>query len=197
MSWWMVAAAANVVIFTAYVVISMTIATGLRRSGQSLADNPLAWATSAIFLTCAVHHGNHPVHMLLPALGTEASLSLVMREAFSEWHVAAWDVVGAGVAVWYFTLRARFPALVRGAAVFEDMRERQRQALEIHDNVVQGLAVAKLSLETDRVEDGLRAVERTLIASRHIITELLGEEGSETAVNPGQLRRARPADGAL
>lgn len=197
MSWWVLAATANVVIFGAYIVISGTIASGLLRSRQTPRDNPLAWATAAIFLTCAVHHGNHPVHMLLPAMGTDVSLGLAMRDAFSEWHVAGWDVVGAGVALWYLTLRARFPALVRGAAIFEDMRERQRQALEIHDNVVQGLAVAKLSLETDDPEAGLRAVERTLAASRQIITDLLGDEHSETALNPGQLRRSRPADSAL
>lgn len=197
MSWWMLAATANVVIFAAYIVISSTIASGLLKTRQTPRDNPLGWATAAIFLTCAVHHGNHPIHMLLPAFGTDVSLGLAMREAFSEWHVAGWDVVGAAVAVWYLTLRARFPALVRGAAIFEDMRERQRQALEIHDNVVQGLAVAKLSLETDDVEEGLRAVERTLVASRQIITELLGDERSETGLQPGQLRRVRPADTSL
>lgn len=190
---WILAAIANIVILAAYTVISFTVARGLVRTRQTPRDNPLGWATAAIFLTCAVHHGNHPVHMLLPAVGTEVDLGLAMRQAFSEWHVAAWDVVTAAVGWWYLSLRGRFPALVRGAAIFEDLRERQRQALEIHDNVVQGLATAKLNFETDRYDEGMRAVEATLDASRRIITDLLGDEGSESALAPGDFRRARAA----
>lgn len=189
----MVATGANLIILAAYVVISSTVARGLIRSNQGLHDNPLGWATAAIFFTCAVHHGNHPVHMLLPAFGAEIELGLAMRDAFSEWHVAYWDIVTAGVGVWYLTLRTRFPALVRGAAIFEDVRERQRQALEIHDNVVQGLATAKLRFEMDDYDDGLASVEETLAASRRIITDLLGDEDSETALHPGDFRRTKAA----
>lgn len=193
---WIVAAAANTVILGAYLLISLTVARGLVRTRQAPRDNPLGWATAAIFLTCAVHHGTHPVHMLLPAVGAEVEVGLALREAFSEWHVAAWDVVTAAAGWWYLSLRGRFPALVRGAAIFEDLRERQRQALEIHDNVVQGLATAKLSFETQRTEEGMQALEATLDASRRIITDLLGDEGSETALAPGDFRRARAASRA-
>ncbi len=193
MQMWMVAAGANLVILAAYIIISTTVAKGLIRSEQGLRDNPLGWATAAIFFTCAVHHGNHPVHMILPAFGAEVDLGMAMRAAFSEWHVAYWDIVTAGVGWWYLSLRTRFPALVRGAAIFEDVRERQRQALEIHDNVVQGLATAKLRFETGNYEDGLRTVEETLAASRRIITDLLGDEDSETALHPGDFRRADAA----
>ncbi len=92
--------------------------------------------------------------------------------------------------MWYLTLRGRFPALVRGAAIFEDMRERQRQALQIHDNVVQGLTAAKLNFELGQHDEGLASVEETLAASRRIITDLLGDEGHETALHPGDFRRA-------
>lgn len=190
---WMISAAANLVILAVYLTVSLTVARGLWRSGQTHRDNPLGWATAAIFLTCAVHHGNHPVHMLLPAAGVEVDLGLAMRAAFAEWHVAYWDVVTAVVGWWYLSLRTRFPALVHGAAIFEDVRERQRQALEIQDNVVQGLATAKLSLETDHHQQGLDAVEESLRASRRIITDLLGEEDAQTALGPGDFRRARAA----
>lgn len=193
MQMWMVAAGANLIILAAYLVISTTVARGLIRSKQGLHDNPLGWATAAIFFTCAVHHGNHPVHMLLPAFGAEVELGMAMRDAFSEWHVAYWDIVTAAVGWWYLSLRSRFPALVRGAAIFEDVRERQRQALEIHDNVVQGLATAKLRFETDHYDEGLRSVEETLAASRRIITDLLGDEGTETGLAPGDFRRAKAA----
>lgn len=186
---WHVNAAVNLLILAAYIVISFSIARPLLKSRQSPRENPLAWATSAIFFTCAIHHGGHPAHQLLPYIGLEEHVGLHMREALNEWHLTVWDVVGAGVALWYLSLRARFPALVRGAAMFEDMKVRQRQALEIHDNVVQGLASAKISLELGREAEGLAAVEATLEASRKIITDLLGEEGSEIEFQPGDFRR--------
>jgi hypothetical protein len=189
----MVAAAANLVLLGAYLVISGTVARGLLSSEQTLHSNPLGWATAAIFFTCAIHHGAHPVHMLAPSLLGGEHVGHAMRAAFASWPLAVWDIVGAGVGVWYLTLRGRFPALVRGAAIFEDMRERQRQALEIHDNVVQGLTTAKLSFELGRTEEGLRVVEETLAASRSIITDLLGDEGHDSALEPGDFRRAGAA----
>ena len=192
-SWWVVGAMANTVILGAYLWISSSIATGLVRSRQSVRDNPLAWATATIFFTCAVHHGSHPVHQLLPYLGIEEHTGVPMRAAFDDWHVSAWDVFTAAVAIWYWTLRNRYPALVRGAALFEDIKVRQRQALEIHDNVVQGLATAKLAFETNDRGEGMRALETTLSASKKIITDLLGEEGTEAALTPGEMRRRRAA----
>lgn len=192
MDWWVVGATMNAVILAAYLAISLTIARGLLRSGQ-WRSNPLAVATAAIFFTCAVHHGSHTVHMVLPGFGVEEDHGKAMREAFNEWHASGWDVITAAVGVWYWTLRGRFPALVRGSAIFEDFRERRRQALDIHDNIVQGLATAKLSLELGRHEDALAAVEHTLGAARTIITDLLGEEGSGIELGPGDLRRRSAA----
>jgi signal transduction histidine kinase len=60
---------------------------------------------------------------------------------------------------------------------------------EIHDNVLQGLAKTKLSLDLGRTEEGEREVEETLAASRKIISDLLGEPGSEVELRPGDLRR--------
>jgi signal transduction histidine kinase len=192
MQWWIVTAVANAIVLAAYLAISLTIATGLARS-QQWRSNPLGVATAAIFFTCAVHHGSHTLHMLLPYAGIGEPRGDALREAFSGWHVSAWDVLTAGIGIWYWSLRGRFPALVRGAALFEDIRQRHRQALEIHDNVVQGLATAKLSFELERREDGMRAVEQTLAASRKIITDLLGEEGDERELRPGDFRRVAAA----
>ena len=189
MAWWQVGAAVNLVILVAYLFIATTIARGLIKSGQRVADNPLGWATAAIFFTCAVHHGSHPVHQLLPYIGLEEHVGIAMRQAFNDWHVSGWDILTASAAVWYLSLRSRFPALVRGAALFEDIKVRQRQALEIHDDIVQGLATAKLSFEMGEGDRGLRAVEETLAASRRIITGLLGEERTEIAFAPGDFRR--------
>ncbi|HVM20866.1 MAG TPA: hypothetical protein VM307_12975 [Egibacteraceae bacterium] len=194
--WWHLGAAANVVITVVYTAIGLSITRRLVQEGGRLRDNPLATATAGIFFTCAIHHGGHPLHQLLPAVGNDAAIGEAMRTAFNEAHVAMWDVVTAAVGIWYWTLRGRFPALVRGAALFEDMRERQRQALEIHDNIVQGLATAKLSFEVDDTEGGMAAVEHTLAASRKIISDLLGEKSVGTELGPGDLRRRRAASGS-
>jgi signal transduction histidine kinase len=189
LQWWHVGAAANIVITVVYLAIAVSITTRLINEGGRLRDNPLATATAAIFLTCAVHHGGHPLHQLLPAVGADVAIGEAMRTAFNEPHVSLWDVLTAAVGVWYWTLRGRFPALVRGAALFEDLRERQRQALEIHDNIVQGLATAKLSFELDDTAGGMAAVESTLVASRKIISDLLGDASSAVGLEAGALRR--------
>lgn len=69
------------------------------------------------------------------------------------------------------------------------LRARQLQALMIHDNVVQGLLTAKLSLELGETETGMVALEETLHAARRIMCELhdgLDAEGlNQTLRRPG------------
>jgi signal transduction histidine kinase len=190
MRWWHFSAAMNTVVLVAYLAISFHILRGVVRSGR-ITSNPLALATGLIFLTCAIHHGSHPVHMFLPTIGI-GEHSHSMREAFDSWHTSAFDLVTAGVAVWYWRLRNRFPALVRGSALFEDLRERERQALEINDNVVQHLAVAKLAYDLGKHDEAYEAIDVGLTSSRRIITELLGDETSTGKVEPGRLRRQAP-----
>ena len=190
--WWKVGAGANLVVAAAYLAIALAILVPLLRTRQ-VPGNRLGTATAAIFFTCAVHHGAHSVHMVLPAFGLEEHHGLALRDAF-DWHQATWDVIGAGVGLWYWSLRSVYGQLMRGAALFEDMKERQRQALEINDNIVQGLAVAKLALELDDRDRSAEAMERSLTAARQIITDLLGEADSETRLGPGDLHRRAPAD---
>jgi hypothetical protein len=190
--WWTVAAIANTVIGLAYLGIAFVIWRGLIVTRQ-WRSNPLAAATGAIFFTCAVHHGAHAVHMLLPAFGVSPGQGGAMRLACESWHAAGWDVIGAGVALWYRTLRERFPALVRGAALFEDLKQRQHQALEINDEIVQGLAVVKCALDAGDTNRVRHTAELTLASSRRIISDLLGERGGANRFGPGDLVRARAA----
>ena len=67
-------------------------------------------------------------------------------------------------------------------------REREQQALDIHDNLVQGLVEAQLALDVGRPEQAREAIDRTLAQARRIVTDLLGEP------EPGDLRRATAAD---
>jgi hypothetical protein len=195
--WWVAGTVANLVVAVAYLAIAVAILVPLIRERQ-LRTNPLGTATAAIFLTCAVHHGGHGVRALLPflsawhVLGFDVASGLYTRLAWDPTAVI-WDAISAGVAVYYWSLRRSYAPLMRGAKLFDDLRERQRQALEINDNIVQGLAEAKLALQLDEREHSEEALTATLAAARRIITDLLGEEGDETRLGPGHLRRTAAA----
>ena len=70
---------------------------------------------------------------------------------------------------------------------------RQRQALDVNENIVQGLTVAKYELERGQDDRSRAAIEETLRKSRVLITDLLGERGSEVELGPGDLRRSESA----
>lgn len=105
----------------------------------------------------------------------------------------AWELVTAAVAIYYWTLRRTYGALMQGAKLFEDLKERQRQALELNDNIVQGLVAAEMALRLDEKEMSADAIQRTLTKARAIITDLLGETGSDMELGPGDLVRAHAA----
>ncbi|HVF74241.1 MAG TPA: hypothetical protein VM938_04270 [Acidimicrobiales bacterium] len=189
--WWQIGVAANAVVAVSYVGIALALLIPLLRTRQ-VPSNRLGTATVAIFFTCAVHHGGHSLHMLLPALGMEAHHGLSLRDAF-DWHQASWDVLSAFVGIWYWSLRSTYGPLMRGAALFDDMKERQRRALEINDEIVQGLSVAKLALELDERGRSAEALEQALASARTIISDLLGDTEEEFRLGPGDLRRRAPA----
>ncbi|HEX9696677.1 MAG TPA: PAS domain S-box protein [Actinomycetota bacterium] len=72
--------------------------------------------------------------------------------------------------------------------------QRRRQALEINDNVVQGLVAALTAIEAGRFDLGAEAVARTLQSARSMMNDLLGEG---TAMQPGELVRRTPAESHL
>ena len=115
-----------------------------------------------------------------------------MRNAFDV-QAVIWDIFTALVGIYYWTLRRTYGALMSGAKLFDDLRERQRQALEINDGIVQGLATAKLALELDQTSVTREALESTLASARGLITELLGEVSDQPTFAPGDLRRSRAA----
>jgi hypothetical protein len=188
---WQVVAVANLLIAIAYMTIAWIIASGLVRSGQ-LRSNRLGGATALIFLTCGIHHGAHTLHMLLPYVGLEQDHGLAMRAAW-DWHAAIWDILSAGVAFYYLSLRGSYASVLRGAQLFEDLKVRERQALEINDSIVQGLAVAKYAMDQGSDERSRQAVEETLRGARTLISDLLGDEDAQLGVAPGELRRQSAA----
>jgi hypothetical protein len=188
---WQLVTAANLITAAAYSTISYLIFSGLLATNQ-LRTNRLGFATGLIFLTCAVHHGMHSVHMLLPSIGVDEVHGRIMRRAW-DWHTAAWDLLTAGVGLYYLSLRGSYSSVLRGAQMFEDLKVRERQALEINDNIVQGLTVAKYAMTMGADDHGRLAIEDTLKRARAIITDLLGEPGTAIELGPGDLRRSSAA----
>ena len=182
---------ANLVLAISYMGIAAAILTPLLRTGQ-VRTNRLATATACIFVTSAVHHGLQVFHMMLPAIGARGSGGEAMRAAF-QWDMVIWDFVGAAIAIHYWSLRRTYGSLLHGAKLFDDLRERQRQAVELNDNVVQGLVAAQLALSLDEREMAAEAVADSLTKARSIITGLLGEAGSDVELGPGDLVRNQPA----
>ena len=72
-------------------------------------------------------------------------------------------------------------------------RDRERQALEINDNIVQGLVVAKYTAQRGDVEAAIGAIDDTLVRARKIISEQLGDVVSGRGILPGDLARAEAA----
>ena len=71
---------------------------------------------------------------------------------------------------------------------------RSREALEINDNIVQGLVVARYAAQLGQRERVESAIESTLADARTMIGELVGDLPPDTLTRPGALRRRSAAD---
>jgi PAS domain S-box-containing protein len=69
------------------------------------------------------------------------------------------------------------------------MSMRQRHALEVNDDIIQGLAVADLALNLEDYDKARDAIASTLDAARRFVTDLLGEAADAVPIAPGDLRR--------
>ena len=78
------------------------------------------------------------------------------------------------------------------AAGMREAEVRRRQAIEINDNVVQGLAAATYSLESGQVPDAAAYVQLTLSAARRMMNDLMNPEEGDPA-RPGDLVRTTAA----
>lgn len=180
MEWWQLGMGANAAIAAAYFLIFGAIILPLVR-GRQLRKNPLGTATAAIFLTCAVHHGIHAVHMVMPVFGLDLQRGNAMRDAWT-WQLAVWDLVGAVVATYYWTLRRTYGSLMQGAQLFEDMKRREEQALEINDTILQGIVVARMALDLGDRDRAMTALDSSISSASDLVTDLLG---------PGHLPQTR------
>ena len=199
MHWWQVYMAANFVIAAAYWGITTVVAMPLIESKQIRA-NRLGTATAAIFFTCGLSHIVHGIHLLAPTLGFAVDEGTALRNG-ADLHQVIADAAVAGIAIYYWSLRQTYAPLMRGAKLFDDLRERQRQALEINDNIVQGLSVAHMALVLEDTKMSREALESTLEKARGIISDLLGDMDLKgraagtprDVITEGDLIRSRPA----
>jgi signal transduction histidine kinase/DNA-binding response OmpR family regulator len=169
--WALVSLVANVVVASAYFGITGAILIPLLQSRQ-LRTNRLGAATAAIFFSCAVGHGMHAVHTLTALAGNEPTPSVI------GWHTASWDVTSAVIGVYYWTLRRTYGSLMRGATLFEDMREAQRvAALEAEKAVTD----ARRAAEAER--DAHAAMLREVIANNQSLIYVKDLEGRYLLAN--------------
>ncbi len=192
MEWWHVAAVGNVVLLLAYLGISAAIVVPLLEAGQ-LRSNRLGLATALIFFSCAVGHGLHGIHLWSPVLGFAEEHGRA-SQAVVDWHLALWEVSTAVIGIWYWTLRRSYGRLIEGAKLFEDLRERQREAAEINDSVVQGIVAAQLARKLGREQEADDILAGTLESSRELVSRLLAEAAAGATQDAGDFVRARPAE---
>ena len=96
----------------------------------------------------------------------------------------------AGLTVWKQNeeLRDSYQSAARSLAEAET---RQRDALDLNDNVLQHLAIADYSFDLGLEDKGREAVKRSLKETQKIVSELLASSVGD--VEPGDLVRAAPS----
>jgi hypothetical protein len=79
------------------------------------------------------------------------------------------------------TMRAREEAEVRDYERFrrEEAARRHREALELNDTVVQGLAVAKWKVESGDIEGGLQLLGSTMAIVQELVADQMGDVTSQ------------------
>jgi signal transduction histidine kinase len=117
---WELVGGLNLLIAACYVAIATLILRGLVRTHQ-VRSNALALATSFIFISCALHHGSHAFHLLLPS--SDIHMQMAVREMFDSWPSVVIDLFGATVAGIYLALRGSYKRLLQSPSMFGDATE--------------------------------------------------------------------------
>ena len=156
----------------AYIVFPFLIWAALRFGPHGAAAATLIVAGIAVEFTV---HGSGPFVQMAP------DDSLLLSQSFM------------GVAAVTALLLAAITAEREEAETKSD-EARRREALEINDNIVQGLVVAQYALELDRRRHASDAIDRTLGEARAMIGQLVVGMPDDVLARPGALRRRAAAD---
>jgi PAS domain S-box-containing protein len=79
------------------------------------------------------------------------------------------------------------------ATKLKEALARQRAALEIHDSIVQGMAVSKAWFEMGDHDRGMEYLSRTLTKAQSMVTDVMRELEEHYGVRPGDFVRSAPA----
>jgi hypothetical protein len=110
-------------------------------------------------------------------------------------RTVSWIIFGAFALTLFGGLFVLRRALVSGAEL-QQRELNERHAVEINDNIIQGLALAKYKLQAGEGEASAEQVSETLREAQRLVSNLLGD----AEVQAGQLRRevaaetSRPGD---
>ena len=189
---WQLTAGANAVVGVTYLAIAGTIVAVLLRGGR-LRTHRLGQAALLAFGTCGIQFCLIAAVLLAPSVGIDSSHGEALRDAWPA-VLGVWALLGGAAALFLLSQRGSYGDVLLGPGLMDEVKARERQAFEINDNLVQGLSVAKYSLEMGQDDRGRRAVNESLSEARKMTTDLLGESGAlDDQARPGELRRERPA----
>jgi signal transduction histidine kinase len=137
-------------------------------------DRPLFYATSALVV---LHLGSAPFLWSPVSHGVDA---LAGNPAL--WSVINVVAVGLLTALLAATIRQverRTEAHNRMAYQLGDAAQKRRQALDLHDKVVQSLAAASYAQQLEQYDRSRQSIKQALAAARQLVSELMGDMPSE------------------
>lgn len=189
---WQLVTAGNVATALIYAAITWTLGARLRRTGQlSARVNPLGVALLAVFATVALRAAWVALQNIVPLAGITHDPSATPRAHWTAWSVPL-PFIAAGTGLLYLWLRRRAGDDAGPGSLYPDHAMRRQRALEINDNIVQGLiAVRELDAIGGQAEARV-ALGRTLEQAQRMMGELLDDAG-RAGVRPGDLRRTAAA----
>jgi hypothetical protein len=192
MMMWQLVTVGNLLTALTYAAITLSMGRRLHRTDQfSPRKNPLGVAMTLVFGTVAVRAGWTGVQMLLPLVGIEHRAALALRESYTAWSVPL-PFIAAAVGVGYLWLRGRAGDGPGPASPYPDFALRRQRALEINDNIVQGLIGVRELQALGADEEARVMLQATLEHAQRMMGELLDDAG-RGEIRPGDLRRTLPS----
>lgn len=187
---WLAGFLLNAVIGGAFIAVGVQLATRLTASRQWHA-NPIASVFALVALSCGAGHTVRAGLMAGPTVGLFGTAGLATRIEFTDWHMWVADGATAMAGVFYVVTRWRDRDILQTTRLFEDYTSRRRQALSVHDDVVQELNRAQIAIQADRDDDARDALENSLDASKEIISRIEGHplRSDEDASTPQEATR--------
>lgn len=179
---WMMDVGWDVLSGLAFVAVGILIVLHLHALGRRRVPG-VAAATAFILFVKGGGHFVHAVLLLWPMPG-DGDVMRAARAYAGQGDVWVLDAVAAAAAVSYLTLRARLGTETAGVGLYDDLIQRRRLAMNLHDQVVQQIVQARWSLDLDRADSGA-AIASASAAIDNTLDELRQHLRQEEVVAPG------------